>query len=160
MRPRVGTKNSHDGERDSSGRFIRGNRTSRRGGNPNVRRIAELRAAVRDAISADDLRRVLRGLRDLALDPQAAGSDRVAAARVLIERCAGKPTPPPTLALDVQKLSSARDALAAAEQVALGVLRGEVDQGDARAALEALSGYRATLAEVDIEERLRALEAK
>lgn len=70
-------------KRDESGRFLKGNPPGP--GNPHVKRIAELKAAVLAAVSPDDLRRVVETLVRLATD----GED-VAASKVLMDRLFGK----------------------------------------------------------------------
>lgn len=58
--------------RDGKGRFAKGNPGGP--GNPTLVRLGQMRAAVREAITPDDLQNVLRGLRDKATkgDSQAA----------------------------------------------------------------------------------------
>src|SRR5262249_46076811 len=70
-----------------AGRFAPGNKFSR--GNPFGRAQAELRKALLDAATADDVRRGGAKLAELA----SAGD--VAAARVVLEDAVGKPTPAP-----------------------------------------------------------------
>lgn len=77
-------------ERDSKGRFLKGCKGGP--GNPKVKRQAELQAAVREAVTAEELQQVLRSLRDAALDESNSVSDRVQCARVLLERTCGKPS--------------------------------------------------------------------
>ncbi|MBK8978281.1 MAG: hypothetical protein IPM29_20445 [Planctomycetes bacterium] len=78
-----------DSERDQRGPFRRGNRGGP--GKPHPRRAAEDQRAIREAIAPADLARVLVALRDLALDAAASGADRIAAARALLDRVAGRP---------------------------------------------------------------------
>src|SRR4051812_16452448 len=69
--------------RTPDGRFGPGNRLS--GGNPNARRLFELRKALLDSADADDVRRVGRRLLALAEDGD------VQAAKLWLENVVGKP---------------------------------------------------------------------
>ncbi|MBX3404141.1 MAG: hypothetical protein KF699_12085 [Phycisphaeraceae bacterium] len=68
--------------RDGRGRFAEGNRGGP--GNPHARRTAELRAAMLGAVSADDVRDVIRAL------VERARTGDTAAARELLDRTLGK----------------------------------------------------------------------
>jgi len=75
------------GGRDGRGRFAAGNRFGR--GNRHFRAIARLRMAVAQAVTADDVLRVLRALADRAV----AGD--IEAAKVYLERVLGRPMAEP-----------------------------------------------------------------
>lgn len=68
--------------RTNDGRFAKGNAGGP--GNPNARRTAELRAAVFEAVSLDDLHAILRSM------VQAAMAGDVAAAKLILDRMFGK----------------------------------------------------------------------
>ena len=68
--------------RDERGRYLPGNPGGP--GNPHSRRVNELRVALLDAVTPDDIRQVVRRLITLAQ-----GGD-VAAARLLFDRCLGR----------------------------------------------------------------------
>ena len=67
--------------RDSSGKFTAGNSAGK--GNPYAKRVGQLRTALLDAITEDDMRDVIS-----AMVKKAKGGD-VAAARILFDRCLG-----------------------------------------------------------------------
>lgn len=69
--------------RDANGRFASGNAGGP--GNPNARRSAELRQAVLDAVSADDIAEVIRKLIEMAK------SGDPAAIKELLNRVIGRP---------------------------------------------------------------------
>lgn len=71
--------------RDATGRFSKGNRGGP--GNPYAKRAGELRAAIYEAVTEEDLRQVIQ-----ALLTQAKTGD-IAAAKELLNRLLGKPEP-------------------------------------------------------------------
>lgn len=75
--------NGADGGRDAGGRFAAGNPGGP--GNPYARRVAALRSALLDAVTADDVREMARALLD-----QAKAGD-AAAARLLLSYTVGPP---------------------------------------------------------------------
>jgi hypothetical protein len=68
--------------RDPRGRFSVGNKAAT--GNPHAKRVAELRAALLDAVETDDVRAVVASLLKSAKEGD------VAACRELLDRCVGK----------------------------------------------------------------------
>lgn len=70
-------------DRDASGRFVQGNAGGP--GNPHAKRVGELRTALLDTVTPEDMQAVVK-----ALVEAAKGGD-VAAARVLFERTLGRP---------------------------------------------------------------------
>ena len=68
--------------RSSSGKFAAGNRFGK--GNPHARRVQQLRTAILDAVTPDDVKAIVAGL------IEAAKSGDVAAAKLLLDRCLGK----------------------------------------------------------------------
>jgi hypothetical protein len=77
-----------DEHRDVLGRFVKGCRPGP--GNPHSAAIARNRAVLIEAVSVEELREVVRGLLEQAL----AGD--IAAAKLILERCCGKPEPSTT----------------------------------------------------------------
>ena len=73
---------SGDGRDPGTGRFLPGNPGG--SGNPLAKRVAELRIALLDAVTPDDLRAAVGALIDKAK------SGDVAAIRELLDRCIGK----------------------------------------------------------------------
>lgn len=84
--------------RDAQGRFAPGNRAAK--GNPLARKAQSLRSAMFDAVSAADLRAVVKKLLELAK----AGD--VQAARLVFERCLG-----PVMPVDVLERLEALETL-------------------------------------------------
>jgi hypothetical protein len=81
------TSETHAGEqRGASGRFAAGNRGGP--GNPFARQTARLRQAMLDAVSPEDMQAVIGALKKKAADGD------VAAAKLLLSYCIGKPTAP------------------------------------------------------------------
>ncbi len=70
-------------DRDEHGRFIQGNRAAK--GNPYAKRVAQLRSAMMDAVTAGDVRAVIARMIGLAK-----GGD-VAAAKLVLEHACGRP---------------------------------------------------------------------
>jgi hypothetical protein len=84
-----------NGHRDCNGRFLKGNPGGP--GNPFVRQVAALKAALFEALTREDVGAVMRTMRDKAL------SGDVAAARLMLEYSVGKPLPGSTAsALDAE----------------------------------------------------------
>ena len=83
MSERTPTPSASDGNRDSSGRFVAGNKASR--GNPLGPMVAKLRSCLLNSVSEDDMRAIVA-----ALVEKAKRGD-VSAASLLFDRCLGKP---------------------------------------------------------------------
>ncbi len=83
-----------DNGRDVRGRFTAGNREAR--GNPHARRVGELRSAMLDAVTANDLAEIVQ-----AMITKAKSGD-VVAAREILDRCLGKPKHDANLAVVAQ----------------------------------------------------------
>lgn len=151
-------------ERDGSGRFRRGN--SGGPGNPHVRRLGAFQTAVREAVEPADLADAMRSLASITRGEMQDGgtypspADRIAAARVLVERCAGKAEAPPRFvpdAIDLGPMESAADALKAARRIVVAMASGALDLDSGRVLLDGLRIVdQRQLA--DMEERLDALE--
>jgi len=71
-------------ERDASGRFQPGNRTSKLGGNPYAKKVAALRHELFQAVTPEDMRAVVLKLVEKALDGD------VIAIREVLDRTLGK----------------------------------------------------------------------
>ncbi len=71
------------GNRDEAGRFLPGNPGGP--GNPYAKQVAEVRAALLDAVTPEQVKQVVRALVDAAVKGQ------VAAAKVLLDRLLGPP---------------------------------------------------------------------
>lgn len=113
-------------ERDTAGRFLPGNITSRRGGNPRLRQLAAAQTAVREAATPEQVVEVLNALRTQAL----AGD--VQAGRTWLERVLGRPREEPagtTVALG--PLDTAQGFAEAQRAIAAAASCGELDIADA-----------------------------
>lgn len=138
--------------RDGAGRFAAGNAFGR--GNPALRHLAGLQAAVRSAITPADLVQVLQGMRDAA-----AGGDP-AAARVLFERCLGRAReePPEAPGIELGDLATASGCASATAAIAAAAAAGTVEP-DVATTLATLVGKAAELgALAELERRITALE--
>ena len=89
-----------DGDRDSSGRFTAGN--SGGPGNPYAKRVGQLRSALLEAVTADDLQAVITAI------VQKAKEGDIAAARILLDRCLG----PPIAADVLERIEALEEAIA------------------------------------------------
>jgi hypothetical protein len=138
-------------ERDAAGRFQPGNTTSKKGGNPSLRRLGELQTAVRAAASPEAVAAVLEALHVRAL----AGD--CASASVWLGRVLG----PARAVVDVE-LPAVVDAPSASEAFQRIVEAAAAGRLDVDAA-ERLASLTARAAEAnawrDLAERVAALEA-
>jgi len=73
-----------DTTRDTHGRFVRGNPGGP--GNPHAGRVSQLRAAIIEAVDADDIRAIITRI------TQQAREGDLAAARELLDRTIGRPS--------------------------------------------------------------------
>lgn len=141
-----------DGERDRSGRFLKGNATSRKGGNPAMRRLGELQTAVRAASSPEAVAAVLEALHSRAL----AGD--CASASVWLGRVLGPAKQ--VVEVDLPAVVDASSASEAFGRIVEAAAKGEVDV----AAAERLAGLTARAAEAiawrDLAQRVATLEAQ
>ncbi len=139
-------------ERDVDGRFRPGNLTSRKGGNPALRRLGELQTAVREAATAEDVRAVLAALKERAL----AGD--CASASVWLSRTCGAPRTFVDVALP--SIVTAADFGAAMRAILADVAAGRLDL-EAAARLSELAAATAEAALVEhVEARVVALELR
>ena len=83
MSERTPTPSASDGNRDSTGRFIAGNKASK--GNPLGPMVAKLRSCLLNSVTEDDMRAIVAALVDKAKRGD------VSAASLLFDRCLGKP---------------------------------------------------------------------
>ncbi len=141
-----------NGGRDKRGRFVTG--CAGCPGNPHLKHLASLQNAVREAVTPEALGRVLRKLVTLAQ----AGD--VHAARVLLDRCLGKPNPEARhIAFELPSLGSSSDILAAFVAVAQRVASGQLAVDDASQIGRLLEGVTKAREATEVEERIAALEA-
>ena len=156
-----------NGDRKPDGRFRKGH-SVKSPGNPMIRALAAFQSAVSEAFTPTDLVDVLTAMRDLSMGRVGEGgvapsiTERIAAARVWVERVAGKPAEqseviPPGI-LDFE-LETAADSLKAAQQIAKAAADGRLSLG-AAAQLKQLLDIVDKRELVTIAERLDRIEAK
>lgn len=140
-----------NGDRDQRGRFVVGNGAAR--GNGSARRQYALAEAVRQAITEDDLVRVVQQLRDLAI-----AGDTVAA-RLLLEHAVGRPREASAGGVDLPAdLGSAQAIGLALATVAAAAAAGAIDSGDAVRIAGVLHQLLDARVVADLEARVADLE--
>lgn len=138
-------------ERDSHGRFSRGNRaavgrSNRRDG---------WRHALRDAVTDDDWREIVRK----AIEQARSGDEN--ARRFVAEYALGKPRPMETVtSVDLGNLSSVHEVVDATVKLVRAAGAGEVSLEAATRVGALLAATRETLEVRDLEERLKELERR
>ena len=141
------------GERDASGRFLPGNSTSRRGGNPRLKALAAAQQAIRDACSPEQVVEVLEALRTQAMNGD------VAAGIAWLTRILGRPREEaPEVCIDLPAIVDASSLAEGLRTVAGAAADGTIplDAGERLAAL--LSHVGEALVVRELSERLDALE--
>jgi hypothetical protein len=137
-----------------TGHFVKGNCGGP--GNPNIVRLAEYRAAMREAVTPTQLRAVLR-----KLVSKAKGGD-VLAAKVLLDRTLGKATAAPATddaaKVDLPTLATTADTVAASNAILQALGEGRLSAEDAARYATIVELARRTLETHDLAERLAALE--
>jgi len=137
----VTDSNGENGARDAQGRFRTGNAGGP--GNPKVRQLAAHQAAVREALTPDDLRAVIRKLHELAIDGD------VSAARVVLDRVVGKSkhevAGPPAWTFEAQAMGTARGRAAAIRSLLGAVVEGRVPPEDAKALVDLIQAAGSVL---------------
>ncbi|MBY0523586.1 MAG: hypothetical protein K2R98_09305 [Gemmataceae bacterium] len=138
-------------DRDARGRFARGNPGGT--GNPFARQVASLRAALVDAVNEQDVRDIAAALL------RAAKNGNVAAAKLLLAYCVGKPgeTPDPDR-LDVDEWNLVKETSVPGRQMTTAVQRVPV-QLASDFVVAALPGIHKGMARM-IGDGFKAMEAK
>ena len=77
--------------KDASGRFVSGNRAAVGRGNPHAAEVGRHRAQFFQSIRDDDVETAVETIREVMNDTKARASDRLAAARELLDRVLGRP---------------------------------------------------------------------
>lgn len=140
-------------ERDAHGRFMPGHGV-RSPGNPSVRRLGEMQAAVRRAVTPEALEQVLARL----IESATAGD--VAAARLVLERALGRvPDGPPGEVLDMPSIADPSGALAAAARLLEATASGEVPAAVAHHLVPLIELARRCAETDELARRVAALEA-
>lgn len=139
-------------ERDRHGRFAPGNTTSRRGGNPNVRALADVQSAIRDAFSAAEVVAVLRALHSRAI----AGD--VAAAATFVGRVCGPARQ--LVQIDVPPITDAASFGDAVRAIVSQVAAGELDVAAGERVLALVTAAGDALVVEELDRRVAALEGR
>jgi hypothetical protein len=77
-------------------------------GNPHVRQVASVRATLAGEITPAVVKACIRTLREIVADADAPGSERIAAARELLNRAVGMPTQSIDVSADVRSTQNAQ----------------------------------------------------
>lgn len=158
--------------RDSNGRFLKG----RKGGpgNPHLRKVAEYRRAIAEAIDTNQVAEIINRLGDIAngratrLVPGKDDSEReesptfqeqIAAAKVWLERVVGKPSDAP-VKLDLPDIESAKDLPHVALRVLNAIASGDISAAEGSTLTGAVREYREQVKMRELEERLEAVEGQ
>lgn len=141
-------------KRDGKGRFLPG--TAAGPGNPRLRRLGSLQRAVTEAITPEDISRVLQTLRDLAL------SGDVGASKVLLERVLGKPTTAADASefggIQLGPINSIGDLTGAFQSVLGALSKGEIEPSAASQVVGILELTGRALERSELEARVSRLE--
>lgn len=135
--------NGANGDRDRSGRFRRGNRGGP--GNPRARLVHEHMRAVAEAVTAEELRDLVRHLHALAM------AGNVGAAGLLLDRVLGRARGP-------QPSVQADSPVEAAEQVLRLALSGALDPAQAAELLRVVEAVVDLQVLAQLEQRVAQLE--
>lgn len=127
-------------------------------GNPAVRHLADLQAAVRRAVTPEALERVLARL------IEAAEAGDVAAARLVLERALGRVSDSPPCALteplDLPPVSDVKSAAAAAAGLLEAAAAGQIAPEVAQRIMPLIELVRRCAETDDLSRRIAALEAR
>ena len=139
-------------DRDSRGRFVKGCKGGP--GNPFAKRTGELRKALHDAVSPDDLRELVTRTVEAAK-----GGDMVAA-RLVFDRLLGPPRPStPLPAIELPTGGTFEDYAEGQARILAAVASGDVDAEQATALSSMLGRLRQARESAELESRIRDLEA-
>ncbi len=139
-------------DRDERGRFKPGCRGGPGAGN--VRYVTVMRAAIREAVNAGEVREVLRAMLT------AAKKGDTAASKLLLEYGLGKPTAiaaDPT-GVELPKLDSVSACVEAGERLTAAVLRGELAAADAERLARIIDVAQRGLEAMEVGARLDEIE--
>ena len=124
-------------------------------GNPQVKKLAAYRKAVRRAVTARDLEAVFKALLE------AARTGDVLAARELFDRCLGKATTAPqTVKLDLPAIVDPKGCTVALAALLEALGRGDIDPNQAAAVAALIEAQRRALETTSLTERIAAIEAQ
>lgn len=141
------------GDRDKSGKFTPGHKI-KSPGNPQVRRLAEHRAAIGKAITGEDLIAALKKLKALAL------SGDVLAIKTLLGYCIGRPAEASGAAVGLVPANSFEDCRKNAQTVQAAIAAGTVSVGQGSLLIAAVREARETFRDENLDARLSALEMR
>lgn len=147
-----------NGGRDGRGRFTKGNPGGP--GNPRQRRAAQLAQAIDNALPEGWAEGIALKLHGIVSDEDEQTADRLAAARILLERRFGRPraaTPEP-IEVQLGALETLEELRQAAAQIAAAAAAG-ADPGQIQAMSRVLRDVLDGIVGGEVEERLREMEA-
>lgn len=143
-------------KRDQQGRFIKGSAGGP--GNPNVKRLAEYRAAVNAAVKPKQLQSILAVLVGKALK-----GDLIAIKEVL-DRTVGRATKldpsRQALALELPQIAKTSDAVAASDAILRAICDGRITAEDGTRLTQVVELARRTIETHEIAEQVEALNRK
>jgi len=140
--------------RNEKGQFVKGNRGGP--GNPAVRRLASYRRALENAISVQDIEKILKLLTEKALN-----GDSFAMKEVL-DRTLGKTKPiqnAETASLRLPKIKTVDDLVKASNSLLEGFSEGDIDVATLNTLINVFEQVRRSLETHDLAARLEAAEA-
>ena len=148
------SKGSNGNGRDKKGRFSKGCKGGP--GNPYVRRLAEYRKAINDAVTPEDIRYIVKKIVVLAK------SGSLVAAKELLDRAIGRAAPCPSNAesfgFELPTLATTADTVAASNAILKAMSEGRITTDDAAKMAGIVELARRTLETHDLARRLETLE--
>ena len=147
------TDGSSTSGRDPRGRFGPGNPGGRGG---RGRRVADLRRAAEEAVSAEHVAALIRKATRQGLE------GNLAATRLVLERVCGRapeaPAEPVDVAIEVPRLQNAADCGVALERLVAGICDGTIDRDTAQVLIAGVQARLRAIETTDFERRLAELE--
>jgi hypothetical protein len=139
-------------DRDEAGRFRPGH-SIKSPGNPRLRRLGTLQRALASAITPEELTTVVRNLHDQAL----AGDTQ--AARLLLERCLGRPGEERhEIALELPEITDANSLADGMRAVAVAAAAGDIELADAERMVALLREVGEAIVVRQLADRVREIE--
>ena len=139
-------------DRDGAGRFLPGH-SVKSPGNPRLRRLGALQGAVATAITPEELTSVVQRLRDQALEGD------TQAARLLLERCLGRPREEHhTINVELPEVTDAASLADGMRAIAAAAAAGDLELADAERLAGLLREVGESLVVRELADRVREIE--